>query len=133
MYERLLVVIVAAILAAVVFLFLRNVQLKKAQNATTELDGIKLKKDMQHIVYFWSEHCSQCISAQKPTLEQLLKKVEKDNIELIALQVEENNNLASSWGVRTLPTTYIVNQQGHVTHINNGLASESKLLQQLNL
>lgn len=133
MYERLLIVIVAAILGAIVFIFLRKIQLKKAQGATTELDGLKLKTGMQHIVYFWSEHCSQCKAAQKPTLERLMQKVEQESIELIALQIENNNTLADAWGVRTLPTTYILDHQGHVTHINNGLTSESKLLQQLNL
>jgi len=133
MYERLLYVIVAAIFGAIIFLFLRKTQIRKSQNATTELDGLKLKTGMQYIVYFWSEHCSQCKSAQKPTLEQLLKKVEQENIELIALCIEHHGSLAKSWGVRTLPTIYVVDQQGSVTHVNNGFVSESRLLQQLNL
>jgi len=131
MYERLLFVIVAAIFGSIIFILLRKIQMRKAQNATTELDGLKFKTGMQYIVYFWSEQCSQCKSAQKPTLEQLLKKVEQENIELIALCIEHNGSLAKSWGVRTLPTTYVVNQQGSVTHVNNGFVSESRLLQQL--
>lgn len=133
MTERILLVISAAILGAVVLLLLRRSQLIKAQNATTVLDGVPIKPDTLHIVYFWSEHCSQCKSAQKPTLDRLIEKVGHSNVELIALRIEDNDELAKSWGVRTLPTTYIINQQGTVTHVNNGLRSESQLSLQLQL
>jgi len=63
----------------------------------------------------------------------IMNKGEQKNIELIALCIEYNGSLAKSWGVRTLPTIYVVDQQSSVTHVNNGFISESRLLQQLNL
>lgn len=133
MYERLLIVIAASGLGTAAFLLLRLLQLRRAQNAATEQNGLKLKADTLHVVYFWSEHCPQCKTAQKPTLDRLLKTVGERNIELIALRVEDYGDMAKSWGVRTLPTTYVLDRQGNVSHVNNGLASESRLLRQLGL
>jgi thioredoxin-like negative regulator of GroEL len=133
MQERLLIVIAAASLGLAAFQLLRRLQLRRAQNATTGPGALQLKAGTRHIVYFWSEHCSQCKSAQKPTLDRLLERVGEANIELIALRVEDHGDLARSWGVRTLPTTYVLDHLGNVAHVNNGLASESRLLQQLDL
>ena len=133
MYERLLIVIAAASLGVAAFQLLRRLQLRHAQNAAVEQNGLQLKAGTLHVVYFWSEHCPQCRSAQKPTLDRLLERAGEGNIELIALRVEDYGDLAKSWGVRTLPTTYVLDRQGNVSHVNNGLASESRLLQQLDL
>lgn len=133
MYERFLIVIAVASLGVAAFQLLRWLQLQRAQNAAVELNGLQLKAGTLHVVYFWSEHCPQCNSAQKPTLDRLLEGVGEKNIELIALRVEDYGDLARSWGVRTLPTTYVLDRQGNVSHVNNGLASESRLLQQLDL
>ena len=133
MYERLLIVIVAAILGYGIYFFLHRYQLRRAQIASIMKDGIQFKLGAQHIVYFWSEGCSQCNNAQKPTLDRLMEAVNKRNVELITIRVEENSELAKSWGVRTLPTTYVIDEQGNVVHVNSGLASESILAKQLDL
>ena len=133
MYERLLIVAVAAILGYVTYLFLRRSQLRCAQSATIQKNGIQFKAGAQSIIYFWSDGCSQCKNAQKPTLDSLMKTIDRNNVELITIRVEENAELANSWGVRTLPTTYIIDEVGNVSHVNNGLASESNLIKQLNL
>ncbi len=131
MYERLFIVITTALLFLAAFQLLLRLQLRRAQNAATEINSIQLKADTVHVVYFWSEHCSQCKSAQKPILDRLLKKTEGEKVALIVLRVEDNDELAKSWGIRTLPTTYVLDRQGKVSHINNGLVSETRLLQQL--
>jgi thiol-disulfide isomerase/thioredoxin len=133
MYERLLIVIAAVCLSVTFFLLLRWLQLQRAQNAANEQNVLQLKGYTRHVVYFWSEHCPQCKSAQKPTLDRLLAKVREEDVKIITIQVEDYEELAKSWGVRTLPTTYILDRQGNVSHINNGFASESRLLQQLEL
>jgi len=133
MYERLLIVIAAASLGLAAFQLLRRLQLQRAQNAAVEQNGLQLKAGTLHVVYFWSEYCPQCKSAQKPTLDRLLVRAGEENIELIALRVEDYEDLARSWGVRTLPTTCVLDRQGNVSHVNNGFASESRLLQQLDL
>ena len=119
MYERLLIVIVAASLAIAAYKLLHRLQLRRAQNAAVERDGLQLKTGALHIIYFWSEHCAQCKSAQKPTLDRLLETVGEGSVELIALRMEDYSELARSWGVRTLPTTYIIDRQGNVSHVNN--------------
>jgi len=131
MYERLMIVIVAAIFAYGSYLYLRKLQLRRAQNASIKKNNIHFKAGVQHIVYFWSQGCSQCKNAQKPMLDKLMGKIDKSNVDLIAICVDDNAELASLWGVRTLPTTYIIDEQSNVSHINNGLASEASLIRQL--
>ena len=126
MFERLLTVIAAAGLGVAAFRLLRRLQLRRAQNAAVEQNGLQLKAGTLHVVYFWSEHCAQCKSAQKPTLDHLLKKVGEKNVELVSLRVEDHGDLAKSWGVRTLPTTYVLDRQGNVSHVNNGLAQDRR-------
>ena len=133
MYERLLIVIAVAILGTAAFRLLRRLQLRRAQNAVTENKKLHLKAGTRHVIYFWSEHCPQCKNAQTPTLDRLLERAGDADVELIALCVEDHEDLAKSWGVRTLPTTYVIDRQGKIAHVNNGLASESRLLQQLEL
>lgn len=133
MYERLFIVIAAMVLCIAAFQLFRWLQQRRAQNAASEQNGIQIHAGTLHIVYFWSERCPQCKSAQKPILERLLERTGEEIVELIALRVEDDDDLAKSWGVRTLPTTYVLDRQGNVSHINNGLVSESRLLQQLEL
>ena len=47
------------------------------------------------------------------------------------LQVSFSQSWAIQWGVRTVPSTYVLNASGNITHINNGLATEKQLLDQL--
>jgi len=133
MYDRLLIVITVIILGLTVYQLFRRLQLRRAQSAVTIQQTLNLQDGSRHVVYFWSEHCPQCTSAQKPALDRLLERVGKGSVELITLRVEDCGDLAKSWGVRTLPTTYVLDSEGNITHINNGLASDSRLMQQLEL
>jgi thioredoxin-like negative regulator of GroEL len=133
MYERLIIVIFVAAFSYLSYWILHRSQLRRAQNASTNKNNIQIKAGSLHIVYFWSEGCSQCINSQKPTLDKFMATVNDGNIELISICVDENNKLAKSWGVRTLPTTYIIDEQGNVSHINSGFVSELNLKKQLNL
>jgi len=133
MYERLLAVIAVAIFGYVTYFILRRSQLQRAQSALLNKNGVQLKAHSHHIVYFWSEGCSQCKNSQKPTLDKLMETLKQRNVELVSIRVEDNVKLVNLWGVKTLPTTYVIDQQGKVSHVNNGLVSGANIIVQLNL
>jgi hypothetical protein len=54
-----------------------------------------------------------------------------DSIAVKQVDVSERPDLASQYKVLTLPTTVVLDSQGQVTHINYGVAHQSKLEAQL--
>ena len=133
MFERVIVVVSMFGLWFVVRHFFLRWQLRRAQHGKRELRGVTLGDGTPHIVYFWSAHCAQCEHTQKPILHRLLAKAGADTLRLTSICVDEEMELARLWGVQTLPTTCVVDSTGVIAHVNNGLASEGKLLRQLKL
>jgi hypothetical protein len=51
---------------------------------------------------------------------------------VIEIDASLQPELASQWGVVSVPTTFILDSQGQPKHVNHGLTSAEKLLKQLN-
>jgi thiol-disulfide isomerase/thioredoxin len=81
------------------------------------------------ILYFSTAHCAPCLT-QWQFLEQVCSQLGRAvNIEMI--DAEEYPDLASTYGVFTVPTTLVIDSKGQVRHANYGLAQPRKLLSQL--
>ncbi len=128
MRERLLITL--AILASVwaMLSLSRRLQAKAAKRASQQLGGTS---DKPRIVYFWSEGCHVCKNAQKRILEEVLAEYGVGRLELTTYNVDETPDIAKKWGVRTLPTTFLLDPAGTIRHINNGLAVSEILRKQL--
>ncbi|WP_420628801.1 thioredoxin family protein [Candidatus Leptofilum sp.] len=81
------------------------------------------------ILYFASDSCAACPS-QARYLEQLLGKWE-DGLMIQKIDAELEPETAVKYGVFTLPTTILIDQQGDVREINYGLTHTQKLTQQV--
>ena len=57
----------------------------------------------------------------------------EEHLQVISYNVDESLDLAKAWSVMTIPTTFIVDQNGEVLFANNGLATDGMLHRQLNL
>jgi len=55
----------------------------------------------------------------------------KDDIQLIEIDVTDQPNLTDAWGVLSLPTTFIIDSIGKPRGMNHGVATEEKLIAQL--
>ncbi len=132
MLERLLISVVAFIAGYLLLIALRRRQLRNAQFAAGNLQAAT---EYPTILCFSASSCHQCHSMQRPLLEEVQKELlaEQANggLRLITYSVEENPDVAKQWGIRTVPTTIIIDANGNVQHINNGLASKAQLLLQL--
>ena len=81
------------------------------------------------ILYFASDSCAACPS-QARYLEQLLTQW-PDGLAIQKIDTEVEPETAVKYGVFTLPTTILIDQQGDVREINYGLTHTQKLTEQV--
>lgn len=81
------------------------------------------------ILYFASDSCAACPS-QARYLEQLLTEW-PDGLVIQKIDTEVEPETAVKYGVFTLPTTILIDQQGDVREINYGLTQTHKLNEQV--
>jgi len=127
MLNRLIILVSIMLCIYLVILYLRKKQLN-----TVKLAASNATKDTPNpvILYFWSPQCQHCKITQKPILEQL-QASQYAPLKLHMINIQEQPDKAINWGVRTVPTTYILDAAGNIAHINNGIATEAQLRKQL--
>ncbi len=82
------------------------------------------------IVYFSTPDCVACKTAQAPALQQLKNYLHNDLV-VVEINAYENPELASQWGILTVPTTVLLDKKGEPKTINYGTTSFQKLLTQI--
>ena len=82
------------------------------------------------IVYFTDPGCTPCLLVQDPALEEIAAR-HGEQVQLIKVQALERPDLTDSWGVLSLPTTFIIDGRGRPRGVNHGVARAPKLLDQL--
>lgn len=99
---------------------------KKAVGQTIDYSKLKPEladkiKDRKLFIYFWAPHCGKC-KHQKPAIENLV--AEKTSI--IEINIEEDRETASAFGLMGTPTTVLVNNN-LILDIFVGVRSEAFL------
>jgi thioredoxin 1 len=93
-------------------------------DASFESDVIN--SDTPVVVDFWAEWCGPCKQIG-PALEELSSEL-GDKVKIVKLNVDENPNAASRYGVRGIPTL-LVFKDGQVASSKVGAAPKSALQQ----
>jgi thiol-disulfide isomerase/thioredoxin len=88
------------------------------------------KPGMPCIVFFTTPDCPTCKVFQRPALDTLKERL-ADRIQVIEVDACERPDLAKSWSVLSVPTTFVLDCDGHPLYVNHGAASTEKLLGQL--
>jgi thiol-disulfide isomerase/thioredoxin len=81
------------------------------------------------LLYFTTPGCAPCKTVQRPAIQQLKEQV-GDRIEVIEIDASTQPEVASQWGVLSVPTTFILDAEGQPRYVNHGIASVDKLLRQ---
>ena len=82
------------------------------------------------LVYFTTPDCAPCKTIQRPVINQVAKLL-GENLEVIEINAYERPDLAKTWGVMSVPTTFVLNARGEARYVNNGIARAEKLLEQI--
>ena len=82
------------------------------------------------IVYFTTPDCAPCKTIQRPALDKLTSMF-GDELHVVEIDATERPDLAKTWGVMSVPTTFLLNSRGEARFVNNGVARAEKLMEQL--
>ena len=81
------------------------------------------------LLYFRSDYCGPCLT-QAQFLEELPEPIRRQ-VTIEKIDVEQQVETASKYGVFTLPTTLLLDDEGTIRHVNYGLADAGKLARQV--
>ena len=82
------------------------------------------------IVYFTTPDCAPCKTVQRPALEKLTSLL-GEKLHVIEIDATEHPDLAKTWGVMSVPTTFLLDSRGEARYVNNGVTRAEKLMEQL--
>ena len=86
--------------------------------------------DTSLLVYFTTPTCIPCKTVQRPAIE-LVKASLGERLKVVEIDASKQPDVASRWGVLSVPTTFVVAPGGQVRYINHGVARAERLIAQL--
>lgn len=132
MIERIIILIVLSSLGFGGYILFTKHQLSKAR-VSIQIDPILngMHLNVPTIVYFTTPTCVPCRLHLKPALERLQAQLGNEGLQVIAVDATENPDAADRWGVFSVPTTFVLDQEGQPKRVYNGVVSEAQLKQQI--
>lgn len=82
------------------------------------------------IVYFTTPDCVPCRTVQRPAIHQVSKLL-GESLQIVEIDATERPDLAKTWGVMSVPTTFLIDSRGQARYVNNGVTRTEKLMEQL--
>lgn len=119
------VIIIAGVLA---YWWINQRLLVRARNNLSGLFPALPNKPV--IVYFTTPDCAPCKTVQRPAIQKVAN-VLGESVEIVEIDATERPDLAKSWGVMSVPTTFLLDASGEARYVNNGVARVEKLMEQL--
>jgi thioredoxin-like negative regulator of GroEL len=82
---------------------------------------------MPTLLYFTPPTCAPCKTVQRPAIERL-KSLAGDRLRVVEIDASSQPEIARQWGVLSVPTTFVLDAEGRPRHVNHGVTSMEKLL-----
>jgi thiol-disulfide isomerase/thioredoxin len=82
------------------------------------------------LVYFTAPDCAPCKTIQRPAIERVAN-VFGESLKVVEINAYEQPEIAKTWGVMSVPTTFVIDARGEARYVNNGVARAEKLLEQI--
>lgn len=132
MIERVIIALAISVALVIAYSFVTRLQINLIQRSQKN-DALlsMLQPGIPAVIYFWSEACPPCKLVQKPVLERLGTELGTSGVQIIAVNVQEEPEIANRWGVLGLPTTFIVDGLQRARRVNHGVVRYDQLRQQI--
>jgi thiol-disulfide isomerase/thioredoxin len=82
------------------------------------------------LVYFTTPDCAPCKTVQRPAIDRVSDLL-GEKLEVVEIDATAHPDLAKTWGVLSVPTTFVLDEHGEARYVNNGIARAEKLLEQI--
>ena len=117
---------------ALYWLYNRSLQLRARREMTRQDEPAfpGARQGVPLILYFTTPECAPCKTVQRPALRRLQDQF-GERLQVIEIDAAEQPEVASRWGVLSVPTTFILDPDGQLRHVNHGVARAEKLIGQL--
>lgn len=134
MAERLVVVLVLFAAGYLAYQWAKHRQMalltQRAAQAISDPVLRDLRPGVPAIVYFTTPTCAPCKTVQRPALLEVEREF-GETLQIVTIDAMERGDAADSWGVMTVPTTFILDGRGATREVNYGVADAAKLRRQL--
>ena len=82
------------------------------------------------LLYFTTPTCVPCKTVQRPAIQRVSQQI-GSRVRVLEIDASQQPELASQWGVMSVPTTFLIDAQGRPRHVNHGVALAEKLMKQI--
>jgi thiol-disulfide isomerase/thioredoxin len=82
------------------------------------------------LVYFTTPTCAPCKTVQRPAIDKIVKLL-GGKLHVVEIDATQRPDLAKTWGVMSVPTTFLLDSRGEARYVNNGVARAEKLMEQI--
>lgn len=135
MLERLLILLLATMAIGITWVLLRWLLAMRLvwlsrQPVANGLGAVisAADSDTATLLYFTTDECAQCRFQQSPILDRLKAAT---TLPIVKINAIESQDLASYYGILTVPSTVLLDAQRKPVAINHGLAHFEKLRLQI--
>ncbi|MCX8024994.1 MAG: thioredoxin family protein [Thermanaerothrix sp.] len=115
-------------IGVLVFVLINRWLLWRAQRGPLKPPGFRTGKPA--ILYFTTPECVPCKTLQRPALQRVREQL-GETLQVIEINAYDYPQLADQWGVFSIPTTFVLDAQGHPRFVNRGVARAEQLLHQI--
>jgi thioredoxin len=126
MWERILLATAIVSAGALLYLLILLVQRRRAARGALK----RAATGRSGLLVFTSPTCAPCKLQQLPIIDRILLDWH-DKIEVEIVDVTVRPEMAAQYGVWSLPTTIVLDAQQKVIAINQGVAHEHRLREQI--
>ena len=105
-----------------------RVLLRRASQRTFNLDSVQPGSPV--LLYFTTPECVPCRTVQRPAIDRVRETTDLD-LQVIEVDATQRPDLASQWGVMTVPTTFLIDARGEARFVNHGVTRFEKLMEQI--
>ena len=115
-------------LGVALYYLVNRLILSQARSKSAGLE--KTRRGAPVLLYFTTPTCAPCKTVQRPAIQRLSEKL-GDRLQVVEIDATVRPEIASQWGVLSVPTTFVIDARGQARYVNHGVASAEKLLKQI--